>query len=166
MSIWPKASYEIPLTTVQVARAAFPKGCLAIRVRDELGELFRDDDFASLFAKRGRPGHSPTRLALVVVLQFAEGLTDRQAADAVRGRLDWRYALGLQLTDVGFDASILTEFQARLANDGQAGRLLTLMLDRLRENGLLGKGGRQRTDATCVQAAVRDLVRAVWAAGL
>ena len=102
---------------------------------------------------------SPARLALVLALQFVEGLTDRQAADAVRGRLDWKYALGLELTDTGFDASVLTEFRARLLADGQAGRLLELMLARLRERGLLHGGGRQRTDATHVHMAVRDLHR-------
>jgi transposase len=145
--------------TAQVARAAFPKGCLAIRIRDALGEVFEDAQFAELFAVRGRPAVSPARLALVSVLQFAEGLSDRQAADAVRGRIDWKYALGLELADTGFDASVLSEFRARLAADDQAERLLQLMLARLRERGLLVRGGRQRTDATHVLAAVRELNR-------
>jgi len=130
-----------------------------MRARDALGPLFTDEQFSELFAARGRPAWSPARLALVLVLQFVEGLTDRQAADAVRARLDWKYALGLDLCDPGFDASVLTEFRARLLADGQAERLLGLMLDRLRERGLLGKGGRQRTDATHVRMAVRDLHR-------
>ena len=104
MSMRPRPSHAIPATTAQVARAAFPKGCLAIRIRDALGELFDDGQFAGLFAVRGRPALSPARLALVSVLQFAEGLPDRQAADAVRGRIDWKYALGLELADTGFDA--------------------------------------------------------------
>ena len=105
MSMRPSAGHAVPRMTAQVARAAFPKGCLAIRIRDSLGELFEDEQFAGLFAVRGRPAVSPGRLALVLVLQFVEGLTDRQAADAVRGRLDWKYALGLDLRDPGFDAS-------------------------------------------------------------
>jgi transposase len=145
--------------TAQVARAAFPKGCLAIRIRDALGALFDDEQFAGLFAVRGRPALSPARLALVSVLQFAEGLSDRQAADAVRSRIDWKYALGLELTDTGFDASVLSEFRARLAGDDQAERLLQQMLARLRERGLVVRGGRQRTDATHVLAAVRELNR-------
>jgi transposase len=132
---------------------------LAIRVRDELGALFADEQFVELFATRGRPAWSPARLSLVLVLQYVEGLTDRQAADAVRGRLDWKYCLGLELRDPGFDASVLTEFRGRLATDGQTEQLLTLMLDRLRDHGLLGKGGRQRTDATHVHMVVRDLHR-------
>jgi len=159
MTMWPRSSRAVPVMTAQVARAAFPKGCLAIRIRDGLGELFEDEQFAGLFAARGRPAVSPARLALVSVLQFAEGLSDRQAADAVRGRIDWKYALGLELTDTGFDASVLSEFRARLLTDGQAERLLHRMLERLRAQGLLVRGGRQRTDATCVVAAVRDLNR-------
>jgi transposase len=159
MSMSPRPSYAIPTTTVQVAHAAFPNGCLPIRIRDTLGELFADAQFAPLYATRGRPAVSPARLVLVLVLQFAEGLTDRQAADAVRGRIDWKYALGLDLCDPGFDASVRTEFRARLLADDQTERLLTLMLERLREHGLLRAGGRQRTDATHVHMAVRDLHR-------
>jgi transposase len=159
MTMWPRSSHAVPAMTAQVARAAFPKGCLAIRVRDALGELFEDDQFAELFAARGRPAVSPARLALVSVLQFAEGLSDRQAADTVRGRIDWKYALGLELTDTGFDASVLSEFRARLVAGDGAEQLLSSMLDRLRERGLVGRGGRQRTDATHVLAAVRELNR-------
>ena len=159
MSLRPNGFTEIPAETSRVARAAFPKGCLVMRARDALGPLFTDEQFSELFAARGRPAWSPARLALVLVLQFVEGLTDRQAADAVRARLDWKYALGLDLCDSGFDASVLTEFRARLLADGQAGRLLELMLARLREQGLLRAGGRQRTDATHVHMAVRDLHR-------
>src|SRR5215217_7825201 len=159
MSLRPNGLTQIPAETSRVARAAFPKGCLAMRARDALGPLFTDEQFAELFAARGRPAWSPARLALVLVLQFVEGLTDRQAADAVRARLDWKYALGLDLDDSGFDASVLTEFRARLLADGQTERLLGLLLDRLRERDLLGKGGRQRTDATHVRMAVRDLHR-------
>ena len=159
MTMWPRSGRTVPAGTAQVARAAFPKGCLAIRIRDALGELFEDAQFAGLFAVRGRPAVSPARLALVSVLQFVEGLSDRQAADAVRGRIDWKYALGLELTDTGFDASVLSEFRARLLRDDQTERLLHQMLDRLRAQGLLVRGGRQRTDATCVVAAVRELNR-------
>jgi transposase len=159
MTMWPRPSHAVPTRTAQVARAAFPKGCLAIRIRDALGGVFEDAQFAGLFATRGRPALSPARLAMVLVLQFAEGLSDRQAADAVRGRIDWKYALGLELSDTGFDASVLSEFRARLAVDDQAERLLHLMLARLRERGLLVRGGRQRTDATHVLAAVRELNR-------
>src|SRR5918911_1177069 len=154
MTMWPRSSHAVPAVTAQVARAAFPKGCLAIRVRDTLGELFEDGQFAELFATRGRPAVSPARLALVSVLQFAEGLSDRQAADAVRGRIDWKYALGLELTDTGFDFSVLSEFRTRLIVGAAEERLLTTMLARLTDCGLLKSRRHQRTDSTHIVAAV------------
>jgi transposase len=150
---------EIPEETVRVARAVFPKGCLAMRMRDALGLVFADADFAELFPVRGRPAVSPARLALVSVLQFAEGLTDRQAAHAVRSRLDWKYALSLELTDTGFDFSVLSEFRARLV-EADAGRtVFDAVLRAAGEAGLVKPGKRQRTDATHVLAATRDLNR-------
>jgi transposase len=129
-------------------------------IRDWLDVLFEDEEFAGLYPDDGRPGLSPGQLALVSVLQFAENLSDRAAADAVRTRIDGKYALGLELEDPGFDHSVLCEFRARPAEqDGVPDRLLQLMLDRLREAGLLKAGGRQPTDATRVLAAVRTLSR-------
>lgn len=84
----PEPIGPIPEDTARVARAAFRKGNPAMRLRDELGPLFEDTDFKALFPTHGQPGLAPWRLALVTVLQFMEHLTDRQAADAVRGRLD------------------------------------------------------------------------------
>jgi transposase len=110
MSVQPRPWPEVPEQTAAVARAAFPKGTLAMRVREELPGLFADEQFVSAFGVRGKPGISPGQLALVTVLQFVENLTDRQAADAVRGRIDWKYALGLELTDPGFDHTVLTGF--------------------------------------------------------
>jgi transposase len=103
----------IPEETVRVARRAFPKGSVAIRLRDEFGSLYQDQDFQALFPTHGQPGLAPWRLALITVLQFLENLSDRQAAEAVRARIDWKYALGLELTDAGFHFSVLTEFRAR-----------------------------------------------------
>ncbi|WP_260413986.1 IS1182 family transposase [Sphaerisporangium siamense] len=154
----PVQVHKIPEETVRVCRAAFPKGSLSVRLRDGLGPLFEDDQFTGMFSRRGRPGLSPGRLALVSVLQFAEGLSDRQAADAVRGRIDWKYALGLDLADPGFDFSVLSEFRSRLVEAG-ADRLLDLMLQRLRKAGLINAGGRQRTDSTHVLAAIRTVNR-------
>ncbi|MER7694970.1 transposase [Streptomyces sp. NPDC097610] len=121
--------------------------------------MFTDEDFVDLYPADGRPGLSPGQLALVSVLQFAENLSDRQAADAVRTRIDWKYGLGLELDDPGFDYSVLCEFRARLSEGDAAERLLQVMLQRLVEAGLLKAGGRQRTDSTHVLAAVRNLGR-------
>jgi hypothetical protein len=87
---------------------------LPVAIRDHLGELFADEEFAEAFGVRGRPGWSPGRLALVTVLQLAENLTDRAAADAVRDKITWKYALGMELADPGFDASVLSEFRTRV----------------------------------------------------
>ena len=159
MSLRPAEIAPVPARTAQVAVAAFPRGCAAMRMRDELGAIYDDQMFASLFPARGQPAYSPWRLALVTVLQFAEGLPDRQAADAVRGRIDWKYALSLELTDPGFDFSVLCEFRARLIAGGLEQSLLEALLTRYRERGLLKARGRQRTDSTHVLAAVRKLNR-------
>ncbi|MDX2682180.1 transposase [Streptomyces sp. NY05-11A] len=130
-----------------------------MRVRDELGELFADAEFAEAFGTRGRPGWSPGQLALVTVLQFAENLTDRAAAHRVRYGMDLKYALGLELDDPGFDASVLSEFRTRLVEHGMEEKVLDLLLTALKDRGLVKAGGRQRTDSTRVLAAVRDLNR-------
>jgi transposase len=159
MSVQPRPWPEVPEQTAAVARAAFPKGTLAMRVRDELPGLFTDEQFASAFGVRGKPGISPGQLALVTVLQFVENLTDRQAADAVRGRIDWKYALSLELTDPGFDHTVLTGFRQRLIDHGLEEKVLDLLLARLAELGMVKAGGRQRTDSTHVLAAVRAVNR-------
>jgi transposase len=107
----------------------------------------------------GRPAEAPWRLALVSILQYAEGLSDRQAADAVRGRLDWQYALGLELTDAGFDACVLSECRTRLVTGGAEQQLLDTLLERFGERQWLKARGRQRTDSTHVLAAIRTLKR-------
>lgn len=153
----PKGSGEIPAETVRVARAVFPKGSLAVRVRDELGPLFTDEEFADLFPVRGKPAWSPGRLALILVLQFVEGLTDRQAAEAVRARIDFKYALGLELDDPGFDFSVLSEFRDRLVDADAGRRVLDGILAAARDKGLLKSAGRARTDSTHVLSAAREL---------
>src|ERR1051325_4873111 len=159
MSLRPAEIAPGPAATAQVAAAAFPKGCPAMRMRDELGVVYDDWMFASLYPARGQPAHSPWRLALVTVLQFAEGLADRQAADAVRGRIDWKYALGLELTDPGFDFSVLCEFRARLIAGGAERLLLEAMLRTCKAHGLVKARAKQRTDSTHVLAAIRTLNR-------
>lgn len=157
MSLRARSYQRIPTRTVLTAWAACPKGTPAMLMRDRLDVVFKDEEFADLFPKDGRPGLSPGQLVLVSVLQFAENLSDRAAASAVRTRIDWTYALGLELDDPDFDHSVLCEFRARLAEANAADRLLQVMLHRLTEAGLLKAGGRQHTDATHVLAAVRTL---------
>jgi transposase len=145
--------------TARVVRASFPKGTLAVRIRDALGSVFSDEQFAQAFPARGRPAASPGALALVSVLQYAEGLSDRQAADQVRARIDWKYLLGLELDDPGFDFTALAGFRARLIKHGLEEKVLDVILDQCSQHGLLRAGGRQRTDSTHVLAAVRTLNR-------
>jgi transposase len=159
MSLHPQEIPPIPEETKRVARAAFPRGNVYMRMRDELGAVYEDQLFVALFPARGQPAEAPWRLALTTVMQFAEGLSDRQAADAVRSRIDWKYALSLELTDAGFDHTVLSEFRTRLLAGGAEQLLLDALLARLRERGLLKARGRQRTDSTHVLAAIRVLNR-------
>lgn len=159
MSLHPLSESPIPEETARVAHAAFPRGNPHMAMRDALGSIYADPQFADLFPNDGQPAESPAHLALVTIMQFAEGLSDRQAADAVRGRIDWKYALALDLTDPGFDASVLSEFRSRLIA-GQAELLLfETLLGHLRAQGLVKPRGRQRTDSTHVLAAIHVLNR-------
>lgn len=149
----------VPELTAYVAQAAFPKGNTYMKMKEELESIFDDESFAHLFPSRGRAAFSPWRLALVTVMQFAEGLSDRQAADAVRARIDWKLALSLELTDSGFDASVLCEFRARLVEQEGEHLLFDILLQRLQERDLIKMRGRQRTDSTRVLGAVTELNR-------
>lgn len=159
MSLQPQAIPPIPEETIRVARAILPKGNIFTQMRDELGTFFRDEDFLDLFSEKGQPAESAWRLALVMVMQYAEGLTDRQAADAVRTRIDWKYALSLEITDPGFDFSVLSEFRSRLLANQAERRLFDVMLSQFRERGWIKERGKQRTDSTHVLAAVRAVNR-------
>jgi transposase len=159
MSLHPQVLCAIPEETARVARAAYPKGNVYLRMRDELGTIYKDESFAHLFPHCGQLAEAPWRLLLVCLMQFAEGLSDQQAAEAVRGRLDWKYMLSLDLTDPGFDASVLCEFRQRLL-EGKAERLiLQPLLDLALARGWLKARGKQRTDSTHVFGAIRTLNR-------
>lgn len=159
MSLHPQPSTPVPPQTRQVAQAAFPRGNRYMQLRDTLGTLYDDALFADLFPQRGQAAQAPWQLAVVTLLQFAENLSDRQAADAVRSRIDWKYLLGLELTDPGFDFSILSEFRQRLVAGKAEERLLNHLLVCCPDHRWLKAGGKQRTDATHVLARVRDMNR-------
>src|SRR5919202_3999552 len=159
MSLRPEPIGPVPDETSRVARAALPTGNPYMRMRDELQALVEDDELAHLFPKRGQPAERPWRLALVTIFQFVEDLSDRQAADAVRARIDWKYALGLELENPGFDHTVLSEFRGRLVENGAERLLLDVFLEQFRRYGLLKAHGRQRTDSSHVLAAVRALNR-------
>ncbi len=159
MSLQPQPVEPVPPQTKLIAQAAFPKGNLYIQMRDELGTFFTDQDFDDLYPKRGKPGLEPWRLALVTIMQFLENLSDRQAAEAVRARIDWKYALSLELDDPGFDFSVLCEFRARLLEADAESLLLDKMLEVFAQKKLLKARGRQRTDSTHILASIRVMNR-------
>ena len=160
MTLHARDRFSIPEDTAKVARAAFPKGNVYMTMRDTLDLRYKDSDFAALFVSpQGRPAESPGLLALVTVMQYAEGLTDRQAAEMVSARIDWKYALGLGLEDSGFHFSVLSKFRERVIAGGAEQRLLDDMLARFKELKLVKARGRQRTDSTRVLTAVRTVNR-------
>lgn len=159
MSLKAHSVGEIPEMTLRVAQAAFSEGSLYMKMRDQLGPIYMDEQFSGLFPLQGQPAESPWRLALVTIMQFAEDLTDRQAADAVRSRIDWKYALGLQLDDPGFHYSVLSKFRTRLVCGSAEGILFEQMLCKLRDAQLIKSKGIQRTDSTHILASVRKLNR-------
>jgi transposase len=159
MSLKSEGLPAIPEETVRLAHIVCPKGDLCLWIGDELSQVFQDPLFASLFPRRGQPAEAPWRLALVTVLQFVEGLSDRAAADAVRKRIDWKYALRLELDDLGFDFSVLSEFRTRLVKGGGEQLLFDALLTHAKDQGWLKARGRQRTDSTHVLAAIETLSR-------
>jgi transposase len=155
---WPEPDPQIAAAIAAKYPGKRPRP-LAVQVRDRLGQWLGDEEFAAAFGIRGRPGWSPSRLALVTILQRAEKLTDRQAAEAVRTRIDWQYLLGLPLDDPGFDHTVLAEFRGRVADGGLEQVALDALLAKLAAGGLVKAGGKQRTDSTHVVAAVAALNR-------
>ena len=143
MTRQPQNEFSIPEETVRIARAVYPKGNTSIKMRDALGTIYQDQSFAQLFPSTGRPVEAPWRLALITVMPFMEELPDRPAADAVRGRIEWKYALGLELTDPGFDFTLLSDFCQRLVQGGAEQLLLDAMLALFKE-----RGWRKRTSAS------------------
>src|SRR3989440_2180196 len=159
MSLHSHVIEPVPEDTARVARAAFPKGHPYLTFRDALGTIFQDEDFLALFPAWGHPGLPPWRLALVTIMQFREHLADSQAREAVRPRIDGKYLLSLELTDPGFDFSVLSAFRDRLLAGSAEELLLDKLLERCSAVGLLKARGQQRTDSTHVLAAIRVLSR-------
>src|SRR5260221_10301732 len=155
---WPQPAPQLAEAVAAMYRGKRERP-LPVLVRDKLGGWLADDQFAGAYGVRGKPGWPPSRLALVTIFQMAEDLTDRQADEHVRTRIDWKYALGLDLADPGFDHSILSEFRGRVAAGGLDQVVLDTLPGRLAAGGLVGAGGKMRTDSTHVISAVRDLNR-------
>src|SRR5439155_2684814 len=159
MSLHPHGIAPVPAATARVARAAFPKGHPYLTFRDALGTVFQDEPFIALFPAWGHPGLPPWRLALGTIMQFRENLADRQAAEAVRARIDWKYLRSLERTEPGFAFAVLREFRDRLLARSAEALLLDKLLERCQTVGRLQARGQQRTDSTHVLAAIRVLSR-------
>ncbi|NWJ46120.1 MAG: transposase [Chloroflexi bacterium] len=159
MSFLAQPISTIPELTDQVTKQAFPEGNLYMRIRNELGCIYSERDFATLFPPRARLSFAAWRLVLITIMQYIENLTDRQAAEMVRGRIDWKYVLGLELTDSGFDSHVLSEFRTRLLEGSPEKRLFELVLERLKQCRLLMSGAKQHTDSSYVLATLRSLNR-------
>ncbi|WP_246742551.1 transposase [Microvirga splendida] len=149
MSLRPTLVGDVPASTATIAHAVIPRDNPYLLLRDRLGTIFTDAQFAPLFARCGQPAKCPWRLALVTLLQFAENLSDRQSADAVRSRIDWKYLLGLELTDLSFDASVLREFCSRLLTKGAEEQMLDTLLALCREQKLWSAMASERAIVTC-----------------
>jgi transposase len=151
--------YSIPTETKRLATTIFPNGNVYMRMYDHFGTLVDNAQFVHLFSKEGHPSLAPARLAIVTIMQYMEGVSDTQAADQVRDRITWKYALGLSLEDTGFHSTALGDFRQRLITGNAEMTLFTVALDLFRDAGLLKSRGKQRTDSTHVLAAIRDLNR-------
>ncbi len=159
MALHPQSIKPIPRLTREVAHQAFPQGNIYMTLRDELGTFYNDSDFAELYSIEGQPALRPWHLALVCLMQYMANLSDRGAAEAVAARIDWKYALGLELNDPGFDFSVLSLFRSRLLNGGKEKLLLDKLLERCQQLELLKAKGKARTDSTHILAAIRNLNR-------
>jgi transposase len=159
MSRRPRIIPDIPEETARVAQAAFPKGNLYMKMRDAWEGIYSDEQFVDLYPADGQPSIAPWRLALVIVMQSVQNLSDRQAAEAVRDRMAWKYGLSLEWEHPGFDHSVLSEFRLRLVEHEASQGWLDGLLNQFKAPGLLKGQPRQPTDSTHGLAAIRELNR-------
>ena len=160
MALHPQTLPPIPEATAAAVHAAFPKGNLYVELRAEFGALYDARLFADLSPPVGRPVEvAPWRLALVMSMPYSAGLTDRQAADAVRRCMERKYALRLELTDSGVDCTLLHDFRCRVLTHEAGQRCLATFLAARKARGWIKARGTQRTDATPVLAAIHALHR-------
>ena len=155
MSLQPQKLPEVPEGTARLAKSLYPKGNKYMWLRDELDAIYEDEQFLALYPESGQYAEQPWRLAMMSVIQYMENYTDRQACEAMKDRIALKYALSLEMDDLGFHFSVLSEFRDRLIEGGLEDAILTKLLDICREKGLLKERGKQRTDSTHVEAAIR-----------
>jgi len=151
--------WPMPKETAEIGEKILKPGSVYKLVGDEIFAQFRDADFADLYSPEGKPAISPVILAFVTIFQFIEKYPDRQAAEAMRMRIDWKYALHLPLDYQGFDFSVLSEFRDRLIEQDAVQRVFIRMVRIFQTWGLIKERGKQRTDSIAMLTKVRNLSR-------
>ena len=158
MSLKPKPPRPMPAELERLAHL-IPAGSPYRLVGDVLYSQYDEADFVDLYDAEGKPGISPVLLAFVTIFQFLEDLSDRKAVEALRMRLDWKYALHLPLDYAGFDPSVLCEYRSRVIVHGAEERLFETILKQLTAMGLVKRRGRQRSDSLALLTRIRKLNR-------
>jgi transposase len=151
--------WSMPSETERIGRALLKKDNAYRLIGDKLFANISEQEFAELYPSEGQPGLSPVILAFVTVFQFIEKLPDRQAAESLRMRLDWKYALHLPLEYEGFNFSVLSEFRDRLIEGQAEGRVFEKLVAQIRALGLIKERGKQRSDSIAMLTKVRWLSR-------
>ncbi len=143
------------LDAAALCRQLVPEGSVEAFLADHRRELFRDEMFEDLFrSRRGRPSVPADVVASVMVLQALEGLSDRDAARALRDRISWKVACGLALTDEGFDYSVLTYWRTRLRTSERPERIFDAVRSVIDATGVLKGKTRRALDSTLLDDAV------------
>jgi len=151
--------WPMPEETARVGRVILKEESPYRLIGEKLFEKFSEQDYADLYSSEGKPAVSPVILAFVTVFQFMERLPDRQAAESLRMRMDWKYALRMPLEYEGFEYSVLSEFRDRLSEHEAEGRVFEQLVSEFRNMGLIKERGRQRTDSIAMLMSVRRLSR-------
>ena len=159
MCLKAKDPWSMPKETAEIGAKILKRGSVYKYVGDEIFDQFRENDFADLYSLEGKPGISPVILAFVAIFQFIEKYPDRQAAEAIRMRIDWKYALHLPLDYAGFDFSVLSEFRDRLLEHEAELRVFIRMVELFQAKGLIKERGKQRSDSIAMLTKVRNLSR-------
>lgn len=159
MSLKVQPPWPMPAETAAVGQVIMKAESPYRLIGDKLFDKINEVEYADLYSSEGKPGLSPVILAFVTVFQFMERLPDRQAADSLRIRMDWKYALHLPLTYEGFDFSVLSEFRDRLIAHEAEGRVFETLVTAFQELGLIKERGKQRTDSIAMLTKVRRLSR-------
>jgi len=143
------------LDAAALCRQLVPDGSVEAFLADHRHELFPDEMFEDLFPSgRGRPSIPADVVASVMVLQALEGLSDRDAARALRDRISWKVACGLALDDEGFDFSVLTYWRTRLRKSEHPERIFDAVRSVIDATGVLKGKTRRALDSTLLDDAV------------